>query len=134
MNINHYGFRKNISTENAISKVLDIIKNMETKYVMLILIDITNAFSTLESNSIKRAIVRLDIRNTENNLFLDYFKDRSVGILNIFIKFEKKMNRVFNEFLNIQKRYKAESIAFTDDCLIIIGKNNGRALEFRAGE
>ncbi|KAJ8887164.1 hypothetical protein PR048_013379, partial [Dryococelus australis] len=53
VNKSQYGLKKKNCMENEINKVLNVVKGMTTKYILLILIDISNAFFTIEWNNIK---------------------------------------------------------------------------------
>lgn len=142
-----YGFRAGKSTEMAIERLLRIIQCSEEEYVICIMIDISNAFSSLLTDKAKRQISSLDITDREMNVLYNYLENRKIIFDGLNVKIVMESNRgcpqgsvlgptiwnlVFDTYLRVEKEEGVERIAYADDCVIVIAGNKRRELEDKA--
>ncbi|KAJ8872537.1 hypothetical protein PR048_026143, partial [Dryococelus australis] len=105
LNTNQYGFIRSKSTEDTTNKVISIVHNSNNKYVIGI-----NIY----------AIIKL------SNKTIKYKVDRGCPQGSVL---GPLWNLCFNDFLNLPQHIKIEKIAYADDYLIIIQRNNRRQIE-----
>lgn len=90
---NQYGFKKDKSTEDAISHVLESIKCTEKKYVVALFIDIQGAFDSLWWPAILRRLIEANCSSALLRIVSSYFKSRRVTICSKYRIFDSKMEK-----------------------------------------
>ena len=136
-----HGFRKNKSTESAISEMVNYIKKHMTNNedVIGVFLDIQAAFDTITPVSIKKALLEHDLDEklvgwyytflthrhllTEHNR-VQYKGKISIGFPQGGVCSAKFWIVTFNEALDIINQYGALGIGFADDCCILLHRKH----------
>ena len=135
-----YGFRKNISTSDAL---LDLTCNIhqsfnEKKYLLAVFLDVKKAFDSVDHSLLIRKMSMLGIRGNSLNLFKSYLNDRhQYTVIN---SAKSSMNKIeigvpqgsvlgpllFLIFINdlVNSSRKLKFILFADDTTIFLSHNN----------
>ena len=77
-----YGFKKGVSTETAVSHLVDCIEHaLEHKlYALTVFIDITSAFDNLKADRLLEAFQRKGCMDNSVLMYVDYVKHRTINI------------------------------------------------------
>jgi hypothetical protein len=138
MHKSQYGFRKGKSTDQALSKAVNIIEKglNQGKYVLGVFFNISGAFDNVLHSSITSARRRRGIDNMTINWYDHFLKSRTVkstlggtealirpgkgapqgGVLSAIILW----NLVFDDFLKMYDNSAIKSISFADDGTLLI--------------
>lgn len=129
-----YGFKPGCSTETAIVKLRNIIKQSQDKYAIGLLFDITGAFDNVWWPSILNNLKKRDCPRNLYQLLQNYLSDRSAKIVSNGTEIEKIVNKgcpqgsilgpqfwklIFDEIIEKLKN-SYEVIAYADDLIIVI--------------
>ena len=143
-----YGFKPNLSTEDALYKMRELVEQGNGKYVLALLFDISGAFDNVWWPDV---LVALKQRNCPKNIFLlvkNYFENRKVKIIGNYNETSKTVtkgcpqgsvlgpsfwNLIFDDMLKQMENHGIETIAYADDLLVTIHGRNRKEIE-RAGQ
>ena len=137
VNAHQHGFRRNRSTESAISETVNYIERHTTqgKDVLGVFLDIQAAFDTILPNAVRTALLEYNIHPLMVEWYYDYLCHRNLytenngdqAVATIRIGFPqggvcsaKFWIIAFNEAINIINQYGALGIGFADDCCILL--------------
>ena len=146
MNPNQFGFRKQKSTEDAVNRVIEIIKASSAKYLIGIFVDISGAFDNLWWPALFKQLRDGKCPDNLYYTFQDYCKDRMVTIKCPDEEISKRISKgcpqgsicgpVFWDIALEPCLYKLQDkkevrgvVAYADDILIIIEGDSRRELE-----
>lgn len=146
LSIFQYGFRKDLSTVHAMSRVMELwdTAKKEGRHCLMILLDVKNAFNTLRWGSIIRELQARQFPPKLVNLIKSYLKDRwliikaSDGMKRIKVHGgvpqgsvigPNMWNLVYDALLRLRRRRDVYIIAFADDINIIIIEKDLTKLE-----
>ena len=139
VNIHQHGFRRNKSTESAISETANYIERHITvgQDVLGVFLDIQAAFDTILPEAIKDALLEYNIHPLMVEWYYDYLCHRNlytehngdsasatirIGFPQGGVCSAKFWIIAFNEAINIINQYGALGIGFADDCCILLHK------------
>ena len=136
-----HGFRKNKSTESAISETVNYIeKHMaNNEDVIGVFLDIQAAFDTIQPNAIKQALIKHNLNTQMVNWYYKFLINRHLITEHNGIKYEGNIGIgfpqggvcsakfwivAFNEAINIINQFGALGIGFADNCCILLHRKH----------
>ena len=138
---NQHGFRRNRSTESAISDTVNYIEKYITqgKSVLGVFLDIQAAFDTIKPEAIKDALLEHNINPLMVNWYYNYLCHRNlhtehngesasatirIGFPQGGVCSAKFWIIAFNKAVEIINQFEALGIGFADDCCILLHRDN----------
>jgi len=92
-NDTQYGFKTGRSTDDALHRVITLVKDCQTKYATLIFFDIAGAFDNLWWPGILRRITKSNCSAQLFDIMRQYFNNRRMIITSRYDKVEKQMTK-----------------------------------------
>lgn len=138
-----HGFRAGRSTITAIEEAVAYTKNARSTLVIIILIDIKNAFNTAKWNKILEAMIRGGLSHYLVQCVQSYFKDRtitiagsvyntSMGVPQGSVLGPTLWNIMYDQVLRLNYPNGVKAIAYADDLALIVQADNNTQLQERA--
>lgn len=140
-----FGFRPSRSTEDAITKLQDTVRNSEAKYVLGIFVDIEGAFNNVWWPLVLHALKEINCPIDLYKLIKDYFTDREVIMRNSQDTKSKRVtkgcpqgsvlgpkfwNIIFDKAIRaVEEAQEATVVAYADDIAFLIESDGRRGLE-----
>jgi len=143
---NQYGFRKNLSTDDAVSKLHSTLVNEanEGKFCLAISLDIKNAFNTIKWPDIMAALENWNVPAYLHRMFQWYFFNRSgtvstgsgnldveisVGVPQGSVVGPLLWNTTFDSVLRVPLPQGVKVLGFADDTLLVASADTIAELE-----
>ncbi|CAI6363639.1 unnamed protein product [Macrosiphum euphorbiae] len=143
---NQYGFRKNMSTDDAVLKLHNTIVNEvnDGKFCLAISLDIKNAFNTIKWPDIMAALESWDVPSYLYRMFQSYFCGRSGMVSTGSGRMEVEIsggvpqgsvvgpllwNTTFDSVLRVPLPHGAKLLGFADDTLLVVSSKTVEELE-----
>lgn len=141
-----FGFRKGRSTINAIKMVVDRVVNSKKRWVVVVALDIKNAFNSASWSRILKELKRRNIPLYLRNITEDYFTDRCI-IINKTTKMAVNAgvpqgsvlgptlwNVLYDGVLNLDWMEGVTALAYADDLAIVVEAEDKREVIFKTNE
>lgn len=140
-----YGFREGKSTVQAIEAVINIKEEAEDKWVVLITLDVKNAFNTAEWSIIIAELRRRNISEYLIQVLISYFEGRRIlidkeemeitaGVPQGSVLGPTLWNVLYDGVLGLKLTEGATTIAFADDLALIVLAEDEEELVYRVNE
>ena len=149
-----YGFRKGLSTTDAILEVIHIAEKAKRGdgrkkgFCALVAIDIRNAFNSATWKDIIQALVDMNVPEYLLRMVEDYLHERSIEYRDAFVLEEDVTcgvpqgsrlgpvlwNVMYDKLLRIETPIDSQLIGYADDTLIICHSDNVDILEMKVNE
>lgn len=135
-----YGFTKGKSTIQALNKIRDHVKGTRAVWVLLVTLDIKNAFNTARWSKIIAAMEKKKISRYLINIVDSYLSDRKIyytnrddinakqGVPQGSVLGPTLWNILYDDVLRIDMEEDVWRIAFADDLVIMTQANSKRNL------
>lgn len=151
---NQYGFRKGLSTTDAILEVVNLAKSAKTGtgknkgYCALVTIDIRNAFNSVRWKDVIEALQERQVPEYLLRMIEDYLSERTI-IYENFFRVEEDMtcgvpqgsrlgpflwNVMFDGLLRLDLPEDSRLIGYADDTLIVCHSDSVPLLEMKVNE
>lgn len=139
-----FGFRKGIGSINAIEKVKNLTINSQSKYVIVILVDIQGAFDSVWWPTILLTLQKLNFSRNIQETISSYLSEREIFIKHDGETITRKVNLgcpqgsvlgpilwnlTFDNLLSKEYPPEVTPVAFADDIAYVIRGNSRRILE-----
>lgn len=146
-----YGFRKGLSTMNALENVLQIQEKIKEKAVknrevcVMVTLDIENAFNSIGWDKIIKAMERKGVERYLINIIVSYLEERKIvdengkiyslscGVPQGSVLGPTLWNLTYDEIMETRVDRGVELIAYADDLAVVVTAKSGEALERKAG-
>lgn len=92
---NQFGYTKNKSTVDAMDRLMELNEttNLKRKFIVLVTMDVKNAFNSIKWSSILKAMEERNMPAYLKRLIRDYFKDSKMKYLTTEGWIERKMQK-----------------------------------------
>lgn len=135
-----FGFRRSMSTEDAIVRLTNTVKTQSSKYVMGIFLDIAGAFDNLTWPSVIASLSVYNLPGNIINVFKSYFSNRTAEIRDKYGSVTKQVTKgcpqgsilgplIWNIVFNTSMMNDQDEIAFADDKVILVHGNSRLELQ-----
>lgn len=132
---NQFGFRKGLSTIQAVEKVIAHVKETRARWVVMLALDVRNAFNSASWEIIMKKLEARNISQYLINIVDSYLSDRSIKIGKGKIKTEKGVpqgsvlgptlwNILYDDVLSLQLGENSKLVAYADDIALIVHAND----------
>lgn len=140
-----YGFRKGKSTIQAIEAVIKTKEDAEDKWVVLVTLDVKNAFNTAMWNLVIGELKRRKVSEYLIQVLISYFEGRRIlidkeeveitaGVPQGSILGPTLWNVLYDGVLELKLTEGATTIAFADDLALIVLAEDEEELVYRVNE
>lgn len=144
-----YGFRRGRSTEDAVVKMRELVKNSSQKYVVILFFDISGAFDNAWWPAILSNLIDRNCPRNLYNVLNSYLSNRTVEIQNNSFTVSKIVNKgcpqgsilgpkfwnlIFDDLLNKIREDNFDCVAYADDLMVPISGNSRNTLETKANQ
>lgn len=93
MSPSQFGFRKGLSTVKAVEKVLSTVRETRSKWVVMVALDVKNAFNSASWDKILNKLEERNISRYIINMMDSYLSNQNIKVENVSINTNRRCHR-----------------------------------------